>query len=510
MAGPEHTPVSVTEGLRGMKAVAACVLFCLLSALLWWFVPLPVLGPVLGAVVLAVLFALRFPFVVMLAFVAFSFFRIHEVIPQLNPLRLPQLLAVGALAVLLWHTLISKTIRPFWCREFTWLALFFILVTIGALLASNRGEALAAWNGTYVKIVTMTFAIAWLMEKPAHFAMATRVFILSGLLVGSVALYNKSAGIGLVEETRVTIGRELGSVLGDPNDLALVLLFPAGFSLASALESRASKWDRLLGFAGFIVNLLAIVATQSRGGLLGICAVMGIFAYRRIKSKMLLFSLAAMVLLVLFAVAGISDRSSGGAAEEGIDASAMGRLYAWEAAWGMALAHPFRGVGLNNFYYNYYFYSPHWDGLNHAVHSTWFNVLSETGFLGFAVFMLMLLTTLFHVWRVALKLDRSEPYPVAIAINGVAASMVGFCVSGTFLTQGFTWPVYLQLALAVAGIRAVEKHVAEKRAEEKTREEKAITNVSEKPSFTAQSSSYQANSHSSTSPPSTGEQSHGH
>ncbi|MGL4626373.1 MAG: hypothetical protein ACRCVR_07245, partial [Plesiomonas shigelloides] len=126
------------------------------------------------------------------------------------------------------------------------------------------------------------------------------------------------------------------------------------------------------------------------------------------------------------------------------------------------------------------------------------------------VFMLMLLTTLFHVWRVALKLDRSEPYPVAIAINGVAASMVGFCVSGTFLTQGFTWPVYLQLALAVAGIRAVEKHVAEKRAEEKTREEKAITNVSEKPSFTDQSSSYQANSHSSTSPPPTGEQSHGH
>ncbi|MDA1378989.1 hypothetical protein PCI56_02895 [Plesiomonas shigelloides subsp. oncorhynchi] len=82
MAGPEHTPVSVTDGLRGMKAVAACVLFCLLSALLWWFVPLPVLGPVLGAVVLAVLFALRFPFVVMLAFVAFSFFRIHEVIPS--------------------------------------------------------------------------------------------------------------------------------------------------------------------------------------------------------------------------------------------------------------------------------------------------------------------------------------------------------------------------------------------------------------------------------------------
>ena len=51
-----------------------------------------------------------------------------------------------------------------------------------------------------------------------------------------------------------------------------------------------------------------------------------------------------------------------------------GGFYAWEAAVGMAIDRPLTGVGLDNFYYNYYFYSPHWDGLNHAVHSTWFGV----------------------------------------------------------------------------------------------------------------------------------------
>lgn len=443
--------------IRHGKPVFVSTLLCVLVAIVWWFVPLPLIGPILGMLIIGVLLVFRFPFWVVLAFIAFSFFRIHEVIPQLNPLRLPQLLAVAALAVLLWHTLMTKKIQPFWCSEFKWLSIFFVLVTIGVFMAANRGEALAAWNGTYVKIVTMTFAIAWLMDRPADFAMATRVFIACGLLVGIVALYNKSAGIGLVEETRVTIGRELGSVLGDPNDLALVLLFPAGFSLATALESRAHKMERFFGLAGFLVNLLAIIATQSRGGLLGICAVMAVSGYRKIKSKVLLFSLGTIALLILFAVAGISGRSSGGASEDGIDASAMGRLYAWEAAWGMAVAHPFRGVGLNNFYYNYYFYSPHWDGLNHAVHSTWFNVLSETGFLGFTIFLIMLFSTLFHVWRVASSLDRSEPHSVTIAINGVVASIIGFCVSGTFLTQGFTWPVYLQLAIAVAGMRAIEK-----------------------------------------------------
>ncbi|MGL4959447.1 MAG: hypothetical protein ACRC49_10695, partial [Plesiomonas sp.] len=67
---------------------------------------------------------------------------------------------------------------------------------------------------------------------------------------------------------------------------------------------------------------------------------------------------------------------------------------------------------------------------------------------------------LFHIWRVASSLDSSEPHSVTIAINGVVASIIGFCVSGTFLTQGFTWPVYLQLAIAVAGMRAIEKQRA--------------------------------------------------
>ncbi|GAM66229.1 membrane protein sypL [Vibrio sp. JCM 19236] len=35
----------------------------------------------------------------------------------------------------------------------------------------------------------------------------------------------------------------------------------------------------------------------------------------------------------------------------------MGRLYAWEAATKMAVDNPFTGVGLNNFYVNYFFYT---------------------------------------------------------------------------------------------------------------------------------------------------------
>ncbi|PJG60142.1 O-antigen ligase family protein [Aeromonas cavernicola] len=430
---------------HGLWALVACVLL----TWLWLRLPHPLLLPAVGLAIPAIWFALRWPFLMVLGFVTFSFFRLHEVFPPLYPLKVPLLLSLAAIGALAWHIVLSGRIKPYWSPVLSWLSAFFIIASIGVLFANNRGEAMAAWTGSYSKIYLMTLATAWLVRTPADFALAVRTFVVAGSMVALVALYNKANGIGLVEETRVTIGRELGSVLGDPNDLALVLLFPAGFSV-SLLLNPGSWVGRALGGIGFILTAAAIIATQSRGGLLGICAVGGVFAWQRVQSKTLLIMLGTVAMMVLFVAAGISERASGGAAESGVDASAMGRLYAWQAAWGMALDHPFIGVGLNNFYYNYYFYSPHWDGLNHAVHSTWFGVLAETGFVGLVLFVGMVSVAIRSAWRCQLE---GMPPAVATAMQGVIASMMGFVISGSFLTQGFTWPIYLELALALAVIR---------------------------------------------------------
>jgi probable O-glycosylation ligase (exosortase A-associated) len=429
-------------------------LVCLALGAAWWVVPDPRLIVVMALLPLAALTALRLPFLLVLMFIVFSFFRLHEVLPWLEPLRLPQLLAVGALGVLAWHVLLSRSIQPYWSRELSWLSGFFLLVSIGVPLASNSGEAISIWTGSYVKIYCMTLATCWLLRRPQDFNLAARLFVLSGLLVACVAISNKLNGIGLVEETRVTIGREIGSVLGDPNDLALVLLFPASFALALALRGGLPRWERTLGLLTFGFVVMAILFTQSRGGLLGLIAVTGVFAWRRVQNKALLLSVGVVALVLLFAAAGISGRSSGGADEAGIDESAMGRLYAWEAAWGMALDHPFRGVGLGNFYFNYYFYSPHWDGLNHAVHSTWFGVLAETGFLGLLVFIGLVISTLRRIWKACSSPELKVAPPIlAASMEAATAGLIGFVVSGTFLTQGFTWPLYLQAAIAVASVR---------------------------------------------------------
>jgi len=423
----------------------------MLSTLALYLFPHPIILVVIGLLPFALWGVVNFSFYVVLAFVIFSFFRIHEVFPFLEPLKLPLLLALAALFVIFLRATISQNLNPYWCPQFTFLILFFLLVTIAIPFASNIAVAKNSWSGVYSKIIIMTFVIAWMMRKESHFITASRLYIFAGACVGLMAIYNKLNGIGLVEGTRVTIGRDIGSLLGDPNDLALVLLYPMSFSIATFLEKSLSKFERFFSFTTFCILFYALLATQSRGGLLGFLAVASLFAYNRVRSKVLLISGGAIALSVLFIVAGISDRSSGGAAEEGIDESAMGRIYAWEAAWNMALDNPIFGVGISNFYYNYFYYSSHWDGQNHAVHSTWFGVLAESGFVGLALFVSLIVSTLIMSLKMLKTLNNDKHSPgIRVALNAAPAGIIGFIISGTFLTQGFIWPVYLQVALVIA------------------------------------------------------------
>jgi O-antigen ligase len=440
--------------------VAAAV--CLLVATAWRWVPHPIVGLALCLVPLAVLGILNAPFLVVLMFIIFSFFRIHEAFPQLYSLRIPLMLAAATLAVLAWHMAITRRITPYWRPELTLFAVFFGLVTLGVLLAVNRSVAITTFTGVYIKIAIMTLAVAWMTRESRDFSLASKLIVLAGIAVALVALHNKANGIGLVEGTRVTIGRDIRSNLGDPNDLALVLMFPMAFAVSLLLTPGIGKVARIIGITGVPLLFSAVIATQSRGGLLGIMAVFAVFGYRRIQSKTLFFALGGIAMFVLMALAGIADRASGGAAEDGIDESAMGRLYAWQAAFGMALARPLNGVGLDNFYHNYYFYSPHWDGKNHAVHSTWFGVMAETGFLGLIVFVAMMITlvrsAMRSLKRIESRRDRADP-AVHASSQAVLAGIVATLVSGTFLTQGFTWPVYILAALIIAVARWVDVYL---------------------------------------------------
>ena len=98
------------------------VILCAVFIAAWQLVPHPAIIVVAGLAPLAIYGVLKQPFIIILTFVIFSFCRIHEAFPFLNPLKIPQLLALAALFALAWHMVISGKIKPFWDKTLTWIA----------------------------------------------------------------------------------------------------------------------------------------------------------------------------------------------------------------------------------------------------------------------------------------------------------------------------------------------------------------------------------------------------
>jgi len=437
---------------RWDRAIIVLVSIFVLYNVIWSAAPLRNAFLTWNPVLLVI--ALVQPLLACVVFVAFSLFRIHEAIPVLINLGIPFTLGLLTLLALGAHGVVFRTINPTMTLELGLFVIFFLLVTVGIAFAVNRPNSLNYWGTVYWKIALMTFAIAWLARKPSDFSLVARVMTLCGALIGSIAIYNRLAGIDLVEGSRVTIGRDIKSALGDPNDLCLTLLFPFGFAAAMAML-KPTRTDMLIGRACAPILILSIIFTQSRGGLLGILAIAAIFGSRFIKSRAALLVVGAVCAGALFLAMGIGGRSSGGLTEWGsgdLDASAGDRMNAWRAAVRMALAKPLTGVGVLNFPENFYFYTDTWIGKAIAVHSTWLGVLAETGFVGFFVYVAMVLACLRSCLKsVAVASEREDVAPgLATTARGLLAALVGFIVAGSFLTQGFTWPPYILVGLTSA------------------------------------------------------------
>ena len=143
----------------------------------------------------------------------------------------------------------------------------------------------------------------------------------------------------------------------------------------------------------------------------------------------------------------------------------MGRIYAWEAAINMAIHHPFFGVGIDGFQDNLYKYAVVWEHKERAVHSTWLGVLAETGFPGLVLFISCIFLAIKAAYKNVVFItndhqqlfEQKTIYP--ILARGLFSGLIGFCITGTFLTQGFTWPFYAIFALTVALSHSVDTRI---------------------------------------------------
>lgn len=135
------------------------------------------------------------------------------------------------------------------------------------------------------------------------------------------------------------------------------------------------------------------------------------------------------------------------------DESAMGRINAWSMAWNLARDR-FLGGGfsiVNSDLFAMYAPDP---TTPRAMHSIYFQILGEHGFVGLFIFLLMWIL----VWRSAGRLraqGKLQPQTLWLSSMGAMCqiSLVGYAVGGAFLSLAYFDLPYNLLILVVLGCR---------------------------------------------------------
>ena len=258
-------------------------------------------------------------------------------------------------------------------------------------------------------------------------------------------------------------GRAGSNFLGDPNDVSLLLDTMLPFVLCMLIYERHAM-RRVAYAVTAVVCLAAIVTTSSRGGFIGLVAVMAVVWLISPRKVLTLVFVCVLAIGTLeFAPKSFLDRISSiegthiGAPKIGGDrneSTAEGRLASWRAAWEMFKDNPL-GVGPNNFPIRFLEYQGKAFGRHgmwgRAAHSLWFTLLSELGIPGVILYALLLRANWRSLSRL-IHLPADEPqqrfaYLLAIAF---VAGLAGFFASGTFLSVLYYPHYWVLTALIVA------------------------------------------------------------
>jgi len=298
------------------------------------------------------------------------------------------------------------------------------LVSAGLSVLSARNFLFGTFDLFALAVSTLLFIYAaseirevWEIRLVLFVLMGTVAFqgviALGQHLTGSsLGLEFFGAGRSLQSAAGLETLTRVGGTLGHPNSLALFfdLLLPLSFSF---LFCPMERWAKLLVIVAMILGVAGLVVTLSRGGTMAVGLSLLVILLVRWGDRvgLLRSSLAVAMVSILFVILVLT--TSNPIQRRFLESdygSASGRAPHMQVALNMIRAHPFFGVGLNNYTETALFYDTTPEQIitlwNSPVHNLILFIAGETGLVGLGFFLFFVLTIL---WALLPTLQASDP-----------------------------------------------------------------------------------------------------
>jgi probable O-glycosylation ligase (exosortase A-associated) len=322
--------------------------------------------------------------------------------------------------------------------RFVLVLLLFAIISIPLSLSPDAGLTSLS---DYAKVVLIFIVMVNVVRSEFRLKALLLLTFVASAIVSVSAMNDYLSGNLTLAGTRIT--GSIGGIFSNPNDLALHLVTMTPLALALALGT-SNLLKKLFYVGAALIFIVGIVATSSRGGVLGLVAALLVLSLKMVR-RMRVPVVVAVLVLMLGALA-----VAPGAFRERIfttgDASAVSRTDDLKRSIFLAARHPLLGVGFGN----YVFYS----NQAKATHNAYTQVASELGLIA-AVFYV-----LFIVWplKSLLKIERETRddhkertrKSTYFLVLGLQASLIGYMVSSFFASVPYFWYVYYLVAYSIA------------------------------------------------------------
>ncbi len=313
-----------------------------------------------------------------------------------------------------------------WTRETILLLMFVGWMFVTTFFAFYSDLAWVQWDKVW-KIQLMVFLTAMIIKERQHLHWMIWIIALS------LGYYGVKGGIFTIAHGGVfRVQGPSGTFFGGNNEMALVLVML--IPLIRYLHLQAIRqWVRWGLASAMVLSGIAAIGSQSRGGLVAMAA-MGLFLWLKGRHKLVMGIYIVLAVGIIHAVmpqAWYDRMYSIKTYQE--DDSALGRINAWHTAFNVAKDR-MTGGGFDVFRPpTFSQYAP--DPFRvHDVHSIYFEVMGEHGFIGFGMFILLAVFTWLRANQVIRECKRDPERKWAADLAAmIQVSLVGYGAGGAFL-----------------------------------------------------------------------------
>jgi O-antigen ligase len=295
------------------------------------------------------------------------------------------------------------------------------------------------------------------------------IWLLSAFVIASTL----SAAYGLIVPPTPGSEDRLAGTIGEPNQLAAVLV--AGFVIALALAIVLKRQP--LARSGLVIAaalcLLCTFLTLSRAGLIALFVAMLVlpFVAGRWRAAATVFAAVTVLSLVgFFSLIATPDQRARVTEVNG----GSGRSDIWTVGWRMVQAHPVSGIGVGQFQTSavHYIIAPGTIKRSDLIvdkpkvaHNIYLHVLAEMGIVGLIGLVAILGFSLRVALRAARIFERRKDFGMEVISRAVFVGLVGILTADFFASEQFSKQLWLLLGLAPA-LLAIATRADEQDAED--------------------------------------------